>query len=293
MRQKRRRSTLRRRSNIDTERWIKIGAIAAGLILIAALIIWLMGRRLEGGTDPAADTGIEVEIKGSDPQAQEEQPEAEASLSLKKDEVPEINDLMSRYFQAKLDQDTETLLGMFGRSPEDGAEALGAQLRAENASVEDYQNISCYTKQGLTEGSYLVYVTYEIKFKRVDTPAPGLMWCYVVTGEDGSLMIRENVIGDEADFVARENQTEEVTRLSDEVNEALRQAIQSDTLLAGAYKNLRGGAVVNDSEGEDSEVSLMEESAAETSESQEETPAETEASQEPPAPSEESIAAAE
>lgn len=293
MRQKRRRSTLRRRSNIDTERWIKIGAIAAGVILIVALMIWLMGRRLEGGTDPSADTGIEVEVKGSDPQTQEEQPEAEPAASLKKDEVPEINDLMSRYFQAKLDQDTETLLGMFGRPAEDRAEELGAQLRAENASVEDYQNISCYTKQGLTDGSYLVYVTYEIKFKRVDTPAPGLMWCYVVTGEDGSLMIRENVIGDEADFVARENQTEEVTRLSDEVNEALRQAIQSDTLLAGAYKNLRGGAVVNDSEGEDSEVSLMEESAAETSESQEETPAETEASQEPPAPSEESSAAAE
>lgn len=293
MRQKRRRSTLRRRSNIDTERWIKIGAIAAGVILIAALMIWLMGRRLEGGTDSAADTGIEVEVKGSDPQTQQEQPEPDTSL--KKDEVPEISDLMNRYFQAKLDQDTETLLSMFGRSGEDGAEELAAQLRAENASVEDYRNISCYTKQGLTEGSYLVYVTYEIKFKRVDTLAPGLMWCYVVTGEDGSLVIRENVIGDEADFVARENQTDEVTRLSDEVNEALRQAIESDTLLAGAYKNLRGGAVINDPEGEgqDSEVSLIDESTAETSESQEETSAEAETSLEAAAPSEENSTAAE
>ena len=108
-------------------------------------------------------------------------------------------------------------------------------------------------------------------------------------------MIRENVIGDEADFVARENQTDEVTRLSDEVNEALRQAIESDTLLAGAYKNLRGGAVINDPEGEgqDSEVSLIDESTAETSESQEETSAEAETSQEATAPSEENSTAAE
>ena len=44
----------------------------------------------------------------------------------------------------------------------------------------------------------MVYVTYDVKFNRVDTLAPGIMWCYVAKDESGSYKIRENVIGEEA-----------------------------------------------------------------------------------------------
>ena len=52
-------------------------------------------------------------------------------------------------------------------------------------------------------------------------------------------------------------------RLSNQVNERLRQAIEGDTVLAGIYKDLRNGAVVHSSEEEtgDSTVILEEEGA--------------------------------
>lgn len=131
--------------------------------------------------------------------------------------------------------------------------------------IEDYQAITCYTKPGLTADSYVAYVTYEVKFRRVDTLAPGLMWCYIVKNEDGNYIIRENVIGDEADYVASQNQTEDVRLLSTQVNERLRQAIESDSLLAGRYKELLNGAVVSDSEetesGQDSQIELIDDGA--------------------------------
>ena len=94
----------------------------------------------------------------------------------------------------------------------------------------------------MTDDSYVVYVTYDVKFRRVDTLAPGLMWCYVVKNDNGDYIIRENVLGDEADYVASQNQTEDVRLLSTQVNERLKQAIESDSLLAGIYKEETTGA---------------------------------------------------
>ena len=201
-----------------------------------------------------------------------------SQYELQKDAVPQVNQLISDYFQAKVDQDAARLYTLFGKTEDDRLAERQGELENEAVWVEDYQDITCYTKPGLTQDSYVVYVTYEVKFRRVDTPAPGLMWCYVVKQEDGQYIIRENVVGEEADYVAAQNQTEDVLLLSKQVNEQLRQAIESDSLLAGRYNELRNGAVVTESTeagGQDSEIQLLDENGAEISPS---GAAETEAS---------------
>ena len=48
----------------------------------------------------------------------------------------------------------------------------GEEIGMTNVSglrIEDYQDITCYTKAGMTDDSYVVYVTYDVKFRRVDT----------------------------------------------------------------------------------------------------------------------------
>ena len=75
-------------------------------------------------------------------------------------------------------------------------------------------------------------------------------------------MIRENVIGDEADYVAEQNQTEGVRLLNRQVKAKLKAAIESDSLLAGIYKGLSNGAVVTgdisgDGTDTDSQVQIL------------------------------------
>ena len=206
-----------------------------------------------------------------------------SQYELQKDAVPQVNQLISDYFQAKVDQDAARLYTLFGKAEDDRLSERQEELENEAVWVEDYQDITCYTKPGLTEDSYVVYVTYEVKFRRVDTPAPGLMWCYVVKQDDGTYIIRENVVGDEADYVAAQNQTEDVLLLSKQVNDRLRQAIESDSLLAGRYSELRNGAVVTESTaegGQDSDIQLLDENGEVVSGgagSAEDTAAETEA----------------
>ena len=219
--------------------------VAVVLLAAAALIKWKPWNRANAN-DPGQN-GQEVES-----------PETPLEVSLEKDQIAEVDQLISEYFQAKIDQDAQTLCGLFGDTSEERIAAQTRQLAQEAKVVEDYQEIACYTFDGLDADSYVAYVTYQVKFRRVDTLAPGMMWCYVTKDADsGNLMIRENVIGDEADYVARVNQSEAVTQLSAQVNAQLKEALESDSLLAGAYKQLQDGAILSENvEGGDSSVSI-------------------------------------
>ena len=135
------------------------------------------------------------------------------------------------------------------------------ELAYEAKFIQDYEDITCYTKPGMTEDSYVVYVTFKVKYKRTDTLAPGLLWCYVVKNGDNGYIIRENVLGDEADYVAKMNQTEDVKLLSSQINQQLKEALESDTILASYYQEMRNGAIVYESEPHDSTVTLVTEPA--------------------------------
>lgn len=294
MAQNRRRSRKNSLSVDDRIRYIRLAAIP--LIIVAVLVAVFVLMHKKPGTEETFGTPAgyssaegEIEIHGdqkpdggsrAEDQAQSgEDPSGDESVEpdnseyktdfskyeLKKDEIPQVNQLISEYFQAKVDQDAETLYRLFGKTDDGSLAARKKELENEGVFIEDYQAITCYTKPGLTADSYVAYVTYEVKFRRVDTLAPGLMWCYIVKNEDGNYIIRENVIGDEADYVASQNQTEDVRLLSTQVNERLRQAIESDSLLAGRYKELLNGAIVSDSEetesGQDSQIELIDDGA--------------------------------
>lgn len=280
------RRTGSRRSAGDKIKYIRLAAIPILVVIVLLVIILVMDKKPSDreaaapGSKISTASDADIMIQGSqggqtggsqagqsrEGQGQEESVAPDNSqyttdfsnYELQKDEIPQVNQLISEYFQAKVDQDADKLYQLFGKAPDESMGARKEELKNEAVYIEDYQNIVCYTKPGLTADSYVVYVTYEVKFRRVDTLAPGLMWCYVLKDDSGNYRIRENVVGDEADYVAKQNQSEDVRLLSNQVNERLKQAIESDTLLAGIYKDLRNGAVVSSSEedGQDSSVSL-------------------------------------
>ena len=283
-----RRRTRRQEAAENRAKYIRIGVILGILAAVAVLIFIFanLGKGEETAASPDNSPGMQLS-QDTAGEAESESGTAAGGESgssvapdnnqyitdfsqyeLQKDAVPQVNQLISDYFQAKVDQDAVRLYALFGKTEDDRLPERQEELENEAVWVEDYQNITCYTKPGLTQDSYVVYVTYEVKFRRVDTPAPGLMWCYVVKREDGKYIIRENVVGEEADYVAAQNQTEDVLLLSKQVNERLRQAIESDSLLAGRYNELRNGAVVTESteaSGQDSEIQLIDENGGETS----------------------------
>lgn len=269
----------------NKSRYVKLGAAAAAVLAVLAAgslmishfagkdgthqdgVIEILGEDVSHGTKEQTSEAAEADEPSEASLAEENGSEAEtvtdfSAYDLEKDTYPQVNEVVGAYFQAKIDQDPAALYQVFGKADDGNMDYYKKALKEEAVYVQDYQDVTCYTRKGLTEDSFVVYVTYDVKFNRVDTLAPGIMWCYVAKDESGSYKIRENVIGEEADYVAEQNRTEGIRLLNRQVKAELKEAIESDTLLAGVYKGLSNGAIVtgDDSaqEGSDSQVQILE-----------------------------------
>lgn len=75
------------------------------------------------------------------------------------DVYPAINELVKKYMSAKVACDYETLRTLVN----DSSVIDEDDLRAKSEYVEDYRNIVCYTLNGLTEDSFIVYVYEDLK----------------------------------------------------------------------------------------------------------------------------------
>ncbi len=104
---------------------------------------------------------------------------------LAKDEYPEVNTLMRDFYKALADGDMDTVRAL--RDYNEETAIITYDKKSE--FIEAYEDVTCYTKDGVEEGSYFVYVTYMVKIEGIDTKAPGLNAFYVYPAEDGRLMI--------------------------------------------------------------------------------------------------------
>ncbi|MBO5302487.1 MAG: SH3 domain-containing protein [Lachnospiraceae bacterium] len=155
------------------------------------------------------------------------------------DAYPEINDLIKKYYKAYANGKVKKLAKL--ATPVSDTEKSYISVFSEY--VKSYKNISCYTKKGLEEGSYIVSVYLEIKFNDIETTAPGLDFFYVRTNEDGSLYIdnlysqfnmsnqEQPLDAEVASMIEEFEQQEDVIKLQTEVQQKYEAAITSDEAL--------------------------------------------------------------
>lgn len=108
-------------------------------------------------------------------------------------------------------------------------------------------------QRGATDDSYLVSVCYDLKFKGVDTPAPGMDFFYVERDGKGNLIINNiysaynfNFLDQDLDanlysLILAYEKSDEVVALQKEVQTSYNEAVKSDEKLA----NMVGGTLRN------------------------------------------------
>lgn len=158
---------------------------------------------------------------------------------LEKSANEEINNLITKYLNAKLSGKIEKFENIV-----DSTESLDIKdINRKTKYIDKYENIVCYTKQGLEEGSYVVYVYYDLKFASIDTPAPGMNAYYVKTGEDGKPYIYLSEYDSKtAEYLAGLQKTEDVKELIETVNTKFKKALDKDTSLTEFYTKLEDSA---------------------------------------------------
>jgi uncharacterized protein YgiM (DUF1202 family) len=200
----------------------KVVVPVAACVIVVAAIASFIGSDKTQGSEPSVAVAVSSDENVDD--------SANATLTdepLEVNAYDDVNELMQTFYKALADGDMDVVRAL--RDYNDDTEIIQYEKKSE--FIDSYDNVTCYTKQGVEEGSYFVYVSYEVKVKDIDTKAPGLNAFYVYTGEDGNLVIdgnmEENIT---AAFKLVTNQ-DDVVDLYNEVDVNYKNAIASDEAL--------------------------------------------------------------
>lgn len=147
---------------------------------------------------------------------------------LEKNAYEDINDLMKQYYAAKLSNKIVKFEHLVNSTDYINIKDNGRRTKY----IESYENITCYTRQGLQENSFIVYVYHETKFKDIKTVAPGLDRFYVKLRDNKEPYIFFGDVDKKTTRYFKEtDETEEVLDLVSKVNDKYAKAVAKDSKL--------------------------------------------------------------
>ena len=214
--------------------------IAAAVVLLFFILILIKCTGTEKKDENRPDTQQNSE-------AVTQTTEYEQVGKLAKDADQELVTLMDNYYAAYAAGDIETL-EMLAQPLSDNEKDY---IETFSAYYEDYQNITCYSAKGATDDSYMVSVCYDLKFKDVDTAAPGMDFFYVERDGKGNLVINNIYSSYNFTFLDQDldanlyslilayEKSDEVVKLQNDVQSRYDEAVKSDEKLA----NMVGGTL--------------------------------------------------
>lgn len=210
-------------------------SISLGIILLAFGLFLVKAIRGENTKSGNVMTESAVPTEGKSEMTQVTDLVSEKSDNpLVQDAVFEIHKLMEWFFQAKLDCDIETLQQIVNPSDWYHADRLYEERYGREESglleIESYQVESCYSKKGLTEGTYLVWTSVEVKYVNAETPAPALYRMYVCRDGD-RYYINYDVSEEEAAYCEEVSAMEDVQELVASVNQRFQEVWDQDEQL--------------------------------------------------------------
>lgn len=157
------------------------------------------------------------------------------TLLLEEDAYEEVNQFVADYYGAVQKGNTDLVKSMVDYF--DDTEMVKISKRSEY--IESVNNIKVYTKLGVTEDSYIVYVYYESKFKDIESSAPALEAFYLCKDENGKL-IRTQTSTDDivTEYIKEVNIQDDVIDLFNKTNVAYNDIVNNDAVLSGFLKEL-------------------------------------------------------
>lgn len=220
---------------------------AAVIVLILAVVLIFMLRGRAGDTakeDEAAAASVTAEVSADAPEETETSEEASVLRSC---DIPEISMLIDSYFSLRQNADVEGLYQLFGKSEDAYMEDLREQLTAQASWIQGFGGIEIWLANGLDADSKVCFVTYDINFRRTDTDAPGIMYCYVEKVDGGSYIIDEQLESDKVELIDSLLAEPEVDELITEVDNELSNVLGYDSDLALIYTSFTNGDIYDES----------------------------------------------
>lgn len=155
----------------------------------------------------------------------------------KNDILKELDELVERYFHAKQEVDMDTI----AQCVSNVNHVDEKKLLTESAYVEGYENIQCKVMNGISTGTYRVYVYYDVKIYDIDTLIPSLNALYVKQNKEGEFQVYLGKLDSmEQKYIDRLDESEKVQALVKSVQNQLEDVVSADREVRDFYEMLEG-----------------------------------------------------
>lgn len=207
-------------------------AIAWGIFLVLLLLFILIGKPFAKKDGDNTSGGI-GKAGTSD---SIEQSSNEDYIPFEHNEHPDVNAFVESYLNALTSCDINMLNSMVADASEFNIDKL---TRRQEYIVKE-SNPECYTKPGVTEGSYVVYVVVNSQIKGVSVQPLSLYFFYLVPNENGGYIFN-NIYNTDPDIDAYMNKIErdpDVVELYARVNKNNDESVKNDESLRQFYESI-------------------------------------------------------
>ncbi len=273
----------------DMREWIsehaKIVMPVILLVCVAVTVFVAVGANRKAAEEVEAQMTDIPGQKVEPIQEQAQETEAVPQLELEENAYPEVNALISRYYEAVAQGDVDTVVSI----NEFMEEKEKLRIREMGKYIDSYPELTVYTKKGPVEDSYIAYVYSKMKFTEYERLVPGMQAFYVCTDENGECYINEGVVNSiELQYITDVSLQDDVVDLNNRITVEYNDMLASDEELRAYLTDLSERVDVSVGEAlakaEDEAVKQQEEAAqeaaaeeggTETAQAPEETQAET------------------
>lgn len=166
---------------------------------------------------------------------QEQAAETVPQLELEENAYPEVNALISRYYEAVAQGDVDTVVSI----NEFMEEKEKLRIREMGKYIDSYPELTVYTKKGPVEDSYIAYVYSKMKFTEYERLVPGMQAFYVCTDENGECYINEGVVNSiELQYITDVSLQDDVVDLNNRITVEYNDMLASDEELRAYLTDL-------------------------------------------------------
>ncbi len=205
------------------------------IIILAVMLVRGKGNETPDQTDLPPDQTEDITPDAAEQPETEEEPEPENNLE--ENSHASIDRLVEKYCAYIADGDVDGLEGIVDLLTDDEKE----KIKSRAAVIESFDNVTCYTKNGPVEDSYIVFVCYDMKLVGIETSAPDIICLYVGPRENDVRRIHYGSIDEEVQaYVTELEKDPEVQALYDDVSRRYQEAQESDETLAAFVQRLNG-----------------------------------------------------
>ncbi len=210
-------------------------------LAIGAILFWLLRDGGEDEKTPAFSSSSDQTKSG-------EETSTTAAWSMNTEE--KVMDLVNSYYAARTLGDVDALKEIL----DERVTVKEDKVQAEARVVDSYQNINCYTTPGRNDGEFVSYISFDMKFKNINTPAPGLTPAYILPDANGNLRLLtwDYIVANDKDlqdFMGVKGNCDAIRELGATVDTNFQNAKAQDPTLADFLDSLKKAESTEDGSG--------------------------------------------